>query len=135
MNAILVIGRASIPASTLVSDFALRYKAVGRVRAAGLVQMEAQRVKIVDGGKLVIPAAMRRELGITTGDTVLVDVDDGELRVRSVPKALERARAILRRYVPEGVGLAGELIAERRREAERESQSRTRRFRPALSSE
>jgi AbrB family looped-hinge helix DNA binding protein len=46
--------------------------------------MEAQRVKIVDGGKLVIPAAMRRELGITTGDTVLVDVDDGELRVRSV---------------------------------------------------
>ena len=41
--------------------------------------MEAQRVKIVDGGKLVIPAAMRRELGITTGDTVLVDVDDGEL--------------------------------------------------------
>lgn len=52
--------------------------------------------------------------------TVLVDVDDGELRVRSVPKALERARAILRRYVPEGVGLADELIAERRREAERE---------------
>ncbi|MBZ2401234.1 AbrB/MazE/SpoVT family DNA-binding domain-containing protein, partial [Erwinia amylovora] len=51
--------------------------------------MEAQRVKIVDGGKLVIPAAMRRELGITTGDTVLVDVDDGELRVRSVPRALE----------------------------------------------
>ena len=43
--------------------------------------MEAQRVKIVDGGKLVIPAAMRRELGITTGDTVLVDVDDGELRM------------------------------------------------------
>jgi hypothetical protein len=56
----------------------------------------------------------------TTGDTVLVDVDDGELRVRSVPKALERARAILRKYVPEGVGLADELIAERRREAERE---------------
>ena len=90
------------------------------VTKVGLVQMEAQRVKIVDGGKLVIPAAMRRELGITTGDTVLVDVDDGELRVRSVPKALERARAILRKYVPEGVGLADELIAERRREAERE---------------
>ena len=84
------------------------------------MQMEAQRVKIVDGGKLVIPAAMRRKLGITTGDTVLVDVDDGELRVRSVSRALERARAILRKYVPEGVGLADELIAERRREAERE---------------
>lgn len=82
--------------------------------------MEAQRVKIVDGGKLVIPAAMRRDLGIATGDTVLVDVHDGELRVRSVPRAIERARAILRRYVPEGTLLSEELIADRRAEADRE---------------
>ena len=82
--------------------------------------MEAQRVKIIDGGKLIIPASMRRALGLSTGDTVLVDVADGELRVRSVPKALERARAILRRHVPEGVSLADELIADRRREAEDE---------------
>lgn len=82
--------------------------------------MEAQRVKIVDGGKLVIPAAMRRELGLSTGDTVLVDVEDGELRVRSVSRAIQRARSILRKYVPEGVGLADELIADRRREAEYE---------------
>ena len=82
--------------------------------------MEAQRVKIVDGGKLVIPASMRRELGLNTGDTVLVDLNDGELRVRSVSRAIERARAILRKHVPEGVGLADELIADRRREAERE---------------
>lgn len=82
--------------------------------------MEAQRVKIVDGGKLVIPASMRRQLGIATGDTVLVDVDNGELRVRSVTRAIERARAILRKHIPEGVGLADELIADRRREAERE---------------
>lgn len=82
--------------------------------------MEAQRVKIVDGGKLVIPAAMRRDLGIATGDTVLVDVHDGELRVRSVARAIERARAILRRYVPEGTLLSEELIADRRAEADRE---------------
>lgn len=85
-----------------------------------LVQVDAQRVKIVDGGKLVIPAAMRRELGIGTGDTVLVDIEEGELRVRSIGRALERARAILRRYVPEGDSVADELIADRRREAERE---------------
>lgn len=82
--------------------------------------MEVQRVKIVDGGKLVIPASMRRELGLGTGDTVLVGIDDGELRVRSLPKAIERARAILRRHVPEGMNLSDELIADRRREAERE---------------
>ncbi|WP_121119522.1 AbrB/MazE/SpoVT family DNA-binding domain-containing protein [Croceibacterium ferulae] len=82
--------------------------------------MEAQRVKIVDGGKLVIPASMRRELGLNTGDTVLVDVDNGELRVRSVSRAVERARAIVRKHVPKGVSLVDELIADRRLEAERE---------------
>ena len=82
--------------------------------------MEAQRVKIVEGGKLVIPAMMRRQLGIGPGDTVMVDIDNGELRVRSVSKALERARAILRRYVPEGTSLADELIADRRADAEHE---------------
>jgi AbrB family looped-hinge helix DNA binding protein len=46
--------------------------------------MQTQRVRIIEGGKLVIPAAMRRELGIATGDTVLVDVAEGELRVRSL---------------------------------------------------
>ncbi|PZT91384.1 MULTISPECIES: AbrB/MazE/SpoVT family DNA-binding domain-containing protein [unclassified Sphingomonas] len=82
--------------------------------------MEAKRVRIVEGGKLVIPAAMRRELGISSGDTVIVDIDHGALRVRSIGKALENARAILRRYVPEGVSLSEELIADRRAEAERE---------------
>ena len=84
------------------------------------MQVEAQRVKIVDGGKRVIPASMRHQLGISTGDTVLVDVDNGELRVRSVSRAVERARAILRKHIPEGAGLADELIADRRREAEHE---------------
>ncbi|MFC5567060.1 AbrB/MazE/SpoVT family DNA-binding domain-containing protein [Rubellimicrobium aerolatum] len=82
--------------------------------------MPAQRVRIIEGGKLIIPASMRRELGIGTGDTVLVDVEDGELRVRSLSKAIARAQAILRRHVPEGVSLTDDLIADRRREAQRE---------------
>ena len=79
--------------------------------------MLAQRVKIIDGGKLVIPAAMRRALGIGSGDMVLVDVEDGELRIRSLPKAIKSAQAIVRRHVPKGVSLADELIADRRGEA------------------
>ncbi len=82
--------------------------------------MEAQRVKIVEGGKLVIPAMMRRELGIGAGDTVMVDIDNGELRIRSMSRALERARAIVRRHVPEGVSLTDELAVDRRAEAVRE---------------
>lgn len=82
--------------------------------------MSARRVKIIDGGKLVIPASMRRTLGIERGDTVLVDVSEGELRVRSLPKAVARAQAIVRRHVPSEVSLVEELIAERRGEAARD---------------
>ena len=82
--------------------------------------MHSQRVKLIDGGKLVIPAAMRRELGTATGDSVVVDLANGELRVRTLRKVIEDARAIMRRYVPEDRSLVDELLAERREEAERE---------------
>lgn len=80
--------------------------------------MTAQPVRIIEGGKLVIPAAMRRALGIASGDTVMVGIEDGELRIRSLARAVERAQAIVRRHVPRGDSLADELIADRRGEAE-----------------
>ena len=79
--------------------------------------MLSRAVKIIDGGKLVIPASFRRELGIAVGDTVIVEVADGELRVRSRNAALAQARRMMRQLVPEGVSLVDELIAERRVEA------------------
>jgi len=79
--------------------------------------MAARQVKIIAGGKLIIPASMRRQLGIATGDTVLVEVDQAELRVRSLARAVERAQAIVRQRIPPHQSLADELIAERRGEA------------------
>jgi bifunctional DNA-binding transcriptional regulator/antitoxin component of YhaV-PrlF toxin-antitoxin module len=79
--------------------------------------MSARQVKIIAGGKLMIPASMRRELGIAPGDTVLVDIDQAELRVRSLARAVERAQAIVRSRTPADRSLADELIAERRGEA------------------
>ena len=82
--------------------------------------MSGYRVRIGDGGRLVIPAHLRRELGLKAGDDVVLEVENGELRVRSLRDAIARAQALVRRYLPEGRSLADELIAERRREAERE---------------
>jgi AbrB family looped-hinge helix DNA binding protein len=82
--------------------------------------MPAQSVKIIDGGKLVIPARFRREMGISTGDTVVVEMSKGELHVRSLSSAIKKAQAIVREVVPDGVNLADELISERRKEADRE---------------
>jgi AbrB family looped-hinge helix DNA binding protein len=82
--------------------------------------MKPKRVTIGRGGRLVIPADFRKGLGVRTGDQVVVDLKDGELRVRSLDAVVERAQALVRRYVPGEVSLADELIADRRAEAARE---------------
>ena len=82
--------------------------------------MASQRVKLVEGGKLVIPAAFRREMGVKPGDTLIVEMDAGELRVRSLPSAIQRVQARMRELNPEGRSLVDELIADRRAEAARE---------------
>ncbi len=68
----------------------------------------------------MIPPAFRREMGVKPGDTLIVEMDDGELRVRSLPLAIARVQARMRELNPEGRSLADELIADRRAEAARE---------------
>jgi AbrB family looped-hinge helix DNA binding protein len=82
--------------------------------------MSAHRTRITEGGRLVIPAEFRRELGLNPGDNVVIDIADGELRVRSLNAAVKRAQALVRRYIPADVNLSGELIRERRAAAKRE---------------
>ena len=82
--------------------------------------MVSQSVKIVDGGKLIIPAQFRRKLGINTGDTVVVELAEDGLHVRSLSAAVRLAQGIVREFAPEDVSLADELLAERRVEAGRE---------------
>lgn len=83
--------------------------------------MTSRTVRILDGGKLVLPASFRRQLGFNVGDTVIIEMIDGELHVRSRSSALTSARKLMRQLVPEGVSLSDELIADRRAEAAHES--------------
>jgi AbrB family looped-hinge helix DNA binding protein len=82
--------------------------------------MLRHHARIAAGGRIVIPARLRQELGLRTGDRVILDVDDGELRLRSLDAAIRQAQELVAAYVPEGVSLADELIRERREEAARE---------------
>lgn len=76
--------------------------------------MTAFRGRIVSGGRLQIPADVRKELGLADGDDVCLEVIDGELRVRSLKAALARVRAMVREHVPDGVSLVDELMSDRR---------------------
>jgi AbrB family looped-hinge helix DNA binding protein len=82
--------------------------------------MLSRHVRIAPGGRVVIPADFRKALGVDVGDDLVVELVDGELRLRSLDAAIARVQEIVRKYVPEGVSLADELIRERREEAARE---------------
>jgi AbrB family looped-hinge helix DNA binding protein len=82
--------------------------------------MNIQRGKLVSGGRLQLPAELRRELSLADGDTVLMEVVDGELHVRPLRDAVARVQARLRHFVPTDVSLSDELIADRRAAADRE---------------
>ena len=81
--------------------------------------MEAM-TKVSEGGRIVVPSAFRKALGLKTGDPVIVVLDDEEVRLLTPRRAIRRAQEIVRKYVPEGQSLVDELIDERREEALRE---------------
>ena len=86
----------------------------------GLV-MSSRAVKVIEGGKLVIPAQFRRAMGIAAGDTLVVEImPDGDLRIRSLAAAVKRAQSIVGGFIKGRGSMAGELMAERKAAAERE---------------
>lgn len=81
---------------------------------------EPVRVKVSEKGRIVLPIQFREAVGIKVGDVVNLELVGNELRISTFSSRLEKARARLRRLVPQGVSMVDELIAERRAEAKRE---------------
>lgn len=79
--------------------------------------MNIQRGKIISGGRVQLPADVRRQLALSEGDTVLIEVVDGEVHLRPLSAAIRRIQDLMRPYIIEGQSIVDELIADRRREA------------------
>ena len=82
--------------------------------------MQQRATKVDRHGRVVIPAEYRRALGLREGDAVVIQLDDGALRILTRAQAIRRAQEIVARYVSPERSLVDELIAERRAEAARE---------------
>jgi len=78
------------------------------------------RARVNENGRVVIPAALRKALGINIGDQVVLRVEDDELRISTLQRRIERAQRLVRQHVKPGTSLVDELIAERREAAKRE---------------
>jgi AbrB family looped-hinge helix DNA binding protein len=78
-------------------------------------------VVVGDRGRMVLPSAVRRKLGLTAGTRLLVDVEpDGSLKLQPFRAAAERGRGLLANVGDPEVSWTEDLIAQRRREAARE---------------
>ena len=68
---------------------------------------------IGEGGRLVIPAELRKLMEVSPGDGVALRVVDGVLHVVSATMALKRIHAITSKLKKPGVSLVDEFIADR----------------------
>jgi len=109
--------------NVLVQDEARNAKKLAATTPSGETKLPPTKLRLGPDGRVVIPAAFRDALGLAEGDTLIASIDNGELHLLTVQAAVRRAQAIVRRFVPEGVSLVDELIADRRREVEREQQN------------
>jgi AbrB family looped-hinge helix DNA binding protein len=81
---------------------------------------EELRTRVNENGRVVIPSAFRKALGIEIGDEVVLRVEDDELRITTQQRRIQRAQQRARQYVKPGTSLVDELLAERRKAARRE---------------
>jgi AbrB family looped-hinge helix DNA binding protein len=73
-----------------------------------------EKLKLGNAGRIVIPAAMREEMGVKPGDTLIAEVKDGELRLISRRMALRQVQAEMAKYRKPGESVVDEFLAERR---------------------
>ena len=82
-----------------------------------ILSMITEITKLVNGNRIVIPAAIRRSLGLRVGDAVtLVLQDNGELRLLTQTEAVRQAQALVRQHIAKDRSLVDELLTERRDE-------------------
>lgn len=72
------------------------------------------KTRVNENGRVVIPASFRKALGIRAGDEVVLRLEEGELRISTLKRRIERAQQLVRKHVRPGTSLVNELIAERR---------------------
>ena len=81
---------------------------------------EQTRMRVGQNGRMVIPAAFRKAMGIEVGDEILLRMEDDELRITTQQRRIRRAQRRAQRYLKPGASLVEELFSERREVARNE---------------
>ena len=88
-------------------------------------------IPVQENGRMVLPAALRRALGVEKGDRVVVLATDDGVELTTAQRARRRAQERFRRLVPEGEDVVDAFLAEKRAEVAREDAKDTLRVAPS----
>lgn len=77
------------------------------------IESKTMSATVGEGGRLVIPAELRKLMELSPGEGVALRVVDGVLHVVSATMALKRVQAIASKLRKPGVSLVDEFIADR----------------------
>lgn len=141
---IRALGRQGVPTAEIAKYLGIRYQHARNVLVDGglattkrhdviadkpslsdaerQVDSKPQWVEVDMQGKMQLPIHLCEVVGISSGTRVHVRVNGDAIEVLSQRAALQRAHDIVRKFVPQGVSLVDELIADRRREAKTEEE-------------
>jgi AbrB family transcriptional regulator, stage V sporulation protein T len=81
--------------------------------------VETYSVKLEKSGRILIPAEIRRQLGLVPGEDVIISADEAGVVVRGNRVAAVRKLQEKYAFLASGPSLADELTAERRVAAEK----------------
>jgi AbrB family looped-hinge helix DNA binding protein len=84
------------------------------------VEAPSGQAKVNENGRILIPAAIREQMGIKPGDFVVWQLEDGVFRVESYLASIRRLQVEMQKYKKPGESVVDELLKERREEARRE---------------
>ena len=83
-----------------------------------MTEMAVISVRVEKSGRILIPAAVRRQLGIKEGESeLLLEIDERPVRVSSRAQAVAEVQSIFSKYGAPERRWSEELSAERREEA------------------
>ena len=81
--------------------------------------MSPVRAKVTRTGDLVLPAELRRAVGLEHGGNVVVELDGREIRIRTLTDVVARAQQLSKKLLSgHSSSTVHGFLAERRREAQ-----------------
>jgi AbrB family looped-hinge helix DNA binding protein len=74
------------------------------------------RTQVKEGGRIVIPAPIRKKLHLEIGEEVILKLEHNELHVITLKNAVFKAQQLIKKYNPSQIKLTEELFKLRKEE-------------------